>query len=291
MQLAAFPKCFMDALCVERTMTVFDWISMGAELGVEGLEFYAGFLTAADPAYLAGVRSALDRAGLAMPMLCYSPDFTRPDPAERRAEVERQKGAIELSAALGGVTCRTLSGQRRPGVSRDDGLRWVVECIEQCLDHAVQRGITLVIENHYKDNYWTYPEFAQQSELFLEILERIRSPHFGVNFDPSNAILAGEDPLKLLEAVKDRVVTMHASDRYLKSGTLDDLRRVETSEGYAAMLAHGEIGKGLNDYDAIFRILRGAGFDGWVSIEDGTEGIEQLKRSVRFLRQKMRSAT
>jgi sugar phosphate isomerase/epimerase len=110
-----------------------------------------------------------------------------------------------------------------------------------------------------------------------------------VNYDPSNAFLAGDDPLELLARVKDRVVTMHASDRYLAEGTLEDLRREEGGpEGYAKRLRHGTIGRGLNDYDAIFSTLRAAGFDGWVSIEDGVDGIEQLAESVRFVRGKLR---
>ena len=77
---------------------------------------------------------------------------------------------------------------------------------------------------------------------------------------------------------------MHASDRSLISGTLDDLRREETgSQGYASRLRHGEIGKGLNDFDAIFTELRRVGFDGWISIEDGVEGFDQLRRSADFL--------
>jgi len=82
-------------------------------------------------------------------------------------------------------------------------------------------------------------------------------------------------------------VTMHASDRYLKEGTIEDLRREEDSEGYANRLAHGEIGKGLNDYDAIFSELKRVGFDTWISIEDGVEGMDQLERSVSFLRRKI----
>ena len=81
---------------------------------------------------------------------------------------------------------------------------------------------------------------------------------------------------------------MHASDRYLAEGTLEDLRREEDSVGYARRLRHGEIGKGLNDYDAIFGLLAEAGFDGWISIEDGVEGLDQLRRSGEFLRGKMR---
>jgi len=124
-------------------------------------------------------------------------------------------------------------------------------------------------------------------DVFIEIVDQIDSPWFGVNFDPSNTLLAGEEPLVLLERVKDRVVTMHASDRFLKSGTIEDLRREENSAGYASRLAHGVIGRGLNDYDAIFTILASVGFHSWISIEDGVNGMEELRQSVSFLRSKI----
>ena len=82
--------------------------------------------------------------------------------------------------------------------------------------------------------------------------------------------------------MKHRVVTMHASDRYLAEGTIEDLRQGRGLVGYAKRLRHGEIGKGMNDYDAIFSELAGVGFDGWISIEDGVDGIEQLRRQCRF---------
>src|SRR6185312_6613879 len=139
-----------------------------------------------------------------------------------------------------------------------------------------------------KDDFWEYPEFAQKMNVFCQLVERIQHPNFGVNYDPSNAYLAGEDPLELLKRVSDRVVTMHASDRYLKEGTIEDLRKEESGAvGYAKRLSHGEIGKGLNDYDAIFTELKNVGFDSWISIEDGVDGMDQLERSVAFLRRKI----
>jgi sugar phosphate isomerase/epimerase len=150
-------------------------------------------------------------------------------------------------------------------------------------------GVTLIIENHYKDDFWEYPEFAQKMDVFCKLLGKINDPHFGVNYDPSNTFLAGEDPLELLYRISDRVVTMHASDRYLKYGTIEDLRKEEGGvTGYAQRLSHGEIGKGLNNYDAIFSELQRVGFDGWISIEDGVEGMDQLERSVAFVRKKMK---
>ena len=80
---------------------------------------------------------------------------------------------------------------------------------------------------------------------------------------------------------------MHASDRHLAAGaTIDELRESDGTIGYSDKLRHGEIGKGLIDYDAIFGILAGARFDGWISVEDGVNGLDELKRSVAFLQQK-----
>lgn len=289
-KLAAFPKLYMDALCIDGSMTLRQWVELSGELDVDGLELYAGMLDLQDVARWPEARQMVEDQGRSIPMLCCSPDFTHPDATARREQVEKEKGWIDMTRALGGRYCRVLSGQRRPEVSREQGISWCVECIEQCLEHAQEVGVELVIENHYKDNYWQHPEFAQHMDVFCELVGRVdpdRWPHFGVNYDPSNTILAGEDPLELLRRVKHRVRTMHASDRYLKEGTIEDLRKEEDSVGYARRLSHGEIGKGLNDYDAIFSELAGVGFDGWISIEDGVDGIDQLHRSVAFLRRKM----
>lgn len=287
-RLAAFPKAWMQALCVDGSLSLEQWVEMATALDVDGLEFYSGFLDLRQAADWTRYRRIVEGHGLTVPMLCCSPDFTHPDAELRRREVAKEKGWIDMAAALGCSTCRVLSGQRRPELSREEGLGYAADCIEECLPHAAAAGITLVIENHYKDDFWEYPEFAQAMDVFCDLVDRIDSPHFGVNYDPSNTLLAGEDPLELLRRVKHRVVSMHASDRFLAEGTIEDLRREETSVGYARRLRHGEIGKGLNDYDAIFGELQAVGFDGWISIEDGVDGMDEMKRSADFLRGKMR---
>lgn len=287
-KLAAFPKAFMQALCKDGTMSVSEWIELAAKLDIQGLEWYAGFLEMADESNWSRFRKQVEDHGKVIPMMCCSPDFTHPDAAFREQEIAKQKRWIEMTHALGGSYCRVLSGQRRPELTIDEGVTYAVDSIQACLPFAADRGITLIIENHYKDDFWEYPEFAQKMDVFCQIVDRIDHPHFGVNYDPSNTYLAGEDPIELLRRVSHRVVTMHASDRYLIEGTLEDLRREEGGAvGYAKRLSHGEIGKGLNDYDAIFSELKRVGFGGWISIEDGVDGMDQLARSVEFLKQKI----
>ena len=286
-KIAAFPKAYMQALCKDGDMTVAQWIDLAATLNIDGIEWYSGFLENTQD-NMAGFRAHATEKGLAIPMMCCSPDFTHPDAAFREAEIEKEKRFIDMTHALGGSYCRVLSGQRRPELTMEQGVELAAQSIEACLPYAQERGVTLILENHYKDDFWAYPEFAQKMDVFCALVDRVVHPNFGVNYDPSNAYLAGDDPLELLRRVSHRVVTMHASDRYLIEGTLEDLRNEEGgSTGYAKRLRHGEIGKGLNDYDAIFTELKSKGFNGWISIEDGVDGIEQLARSVTFLRGKV----
>ena len=287
-KLAAFPKAYMQALCKDGTMKLAEWFQLASGLGVDGIEFYAGFLEMQDRANWHNVRQQVDQLGLRVPMMCCSPDFTHPDRQFREEQIAKQRYWIDMTSVMGGQFCRVLSGQRRPELSIEHGVKLAAECILECLPYAEERGITLIIENHYKDDFWEYPEFAQKMDVFCSLVNAVQHPHFGVNYDPSNAYIAGDDPIELLKRVSHRVVTMHASDRYLIEGTLEDLRREESgSAGYVKRLRHGEIGKGLNDYDAIFTELKRVGFDGWISIEDGVEGIEQLARSADFLRKKI----
>ena len=464
-RLAAFPKAFMQALCKEGTMSVSDWIQLAAPLEIQGLEWYAGFLEMADESNWSRFRREVEITGKVIPMMCCSPDFTHPDPDFRAREIAKQKRWIDMTHALGGQYCRVLSGQRRPGLPIEEGVKFAADSITACLPHAANLGITLILENHYKDDFWEYPEFAQKMDIFCQLTDAVQHPNFGVNYDPSNTYLAGEDPIELLKRVSHRVVTMHASDRYLINSDFDEglqiyldgisklprpsaeeeaellnrmqagdhsarseiikaycalvvkiatdhegqgltmlnlishgnvglnqatkqfrpnragsfstyaaarIRRLirlalrkqkwgkiaqgedrlndvkvsrraadgnwdgpdcevlsvnrlakflpqeepgpkdivrkqsvsnrlspkklsqqqldllaDPSTGYSKNLRHGEIGQGLNDYDAIFTELKRVGFDGWISIEDGVDGMDQLARSVGFLKQKI----
>jgi len=276
MPLAVFPKCYIDRL-TSGAMTLEEWIDLVAEhLDVDGLELYTPLLRDRSRAALVELRDRAEAAGLAIPMMCHSPDFTAPDPAERRRQAALQVEAIRITQLLGGRYCRVLSGQRWPGLGEGTGVRRAVAGIRASLPEAERRGVVLVLENHYKDGSWAHPEFAMRRETYLRVLDGAGpSEWLAVNFDPSNALIAEEDPLTLLEAVRHRVATVHASDRYRDAG---------------GRLQHGIVGEGMNDYDAIFSMLAEAGFRGWISIEDGIDpegGVERLQRSAEFVRAKM----
>jgi sugar phosphate isomerase/epimerase len=285
-KISVFPKCWFDEF-VRFERDYVEWIHQAATLGADGVEHYDGFFRSDAPKDLDAVIAAQRATGQPTSMLCFSPDFTHPDPDERTRQVERQKRAIDLAVRLGTRFCRTLSGQRYPDLPVEEGVARAADCIKRSLDYAGKRDVVLCIENHYKDGTWRYPEFAQQEDVFLALLEAVgESPHFGVQYDPSNATVGGFDPVAFLEKVKHRVVTMHASDRYLVPGTrLEEIRSQDGTVGYPDKLKHGVTGQGMNDYDAIFGILASVGYSGWISVEDGMDGLDELRRSVEFLKE------
>ena len=97
-KLAAFPKGFIKQL-VSGEMSIYEWIKLGDELNVDGLEFYNNFADVKDAANWPKVRKAVEDTGMVIPMMCASPDFTIPDESLRNKEIEKEIFAIEMSAA------------------------------------------------------------------------------------------------------------------------------------------------------------------------------------------------
>src|SRR4051812_16657511 len=127
-RISVFPKCYFDDLYQGR-MEYSQWLRQAATLGAEGIEHYDGFFRSFDSAGIDPVLRVLSETGQISSMLCFSPDFTHPDPAERQRQLERQRTAIDLCVSLGIRHCRTLSGQRLPGMTRREGVERTVEGI------------------------------------------------------------------------------------------------------------------------------------------------------------------
>ena len=199
LKISAFPKCYLEDISLGR-MSVFEWIRMARSLDADGLEMYEGFLRS-PRTWLSWtpVAEAIHSAGFAMPMLCCSPDFTAPDQDQRKRAIDREAQMIEVTPRLGGpgAVCRVLRGHAIPRCV-GAGTRLGVRAIE-LLPVAREHDVILGMENHYKDGFWKYPEFAQKCDRFVAIVKAIPDrANFGVQYDPSNAIVAGDDPIELL---------------------------------------------------------------------------------------------
>src|SRR5919112_2717315 len=141
-RISVFPKCYFDEL-VSGRMDYVTWIHDAATLGGEGVEHYDEFFRSPAPEDVDPVLESMRETGQITSLLCFSPNFTHPDPDERARQVERQKVAIDLSVRLGTRYCRTLTGQRYPDLERGEGIRRAVECIKRSLEYAETRDVIL----------------------------------------------------------------------------------------------------------------------------------------------------
>ncbi len=271
MRFAAVPMIFFKAIVLERAMALEEWFPIAASLALDGTEIHDSSLVSFEPAYLDHIGEEVARNGLVVSQFVGAADFTHPDPAVRERELEITRRNIEAAARLGATCVRVTAGQAHPKITREQGIAWAVEGLRAAAEYAAARGVWAAYEDHYKDYFWERPDFSQRSEIFLEIVDRLRDSALKINFDFGNPVMLGEDPLAVLREVVDRVVHVHCSDRH------------------PGEYPHQIAGDGSVNFAEGFRILHAAGYDGWLSSEyNGTQGIDGLRKSVAYLRKTWR---
>lgn len=250
-----------------------------AVLGVEGVDLLHRQmdlpekepLTPAHRAYLRRLKRHAFRLGVDLVALSIHQDFVDPDPAYRRQQVEHTHKCLEIAYELG-VPCLRLNSGRwntipnfddlmkargeepvLPGYTEDDGFRWCQDCIEQCLPKAEQCGVILALENHWG--------LTRTPEGLLRLVNALPSPWLGVLLDTGNFL---ENPYDKIRQVAPKTVFVQAKTYY------------GGGEWYTLEL----------DYRRIARILREAGYTGYVSLEmEGKEDPETaVPKSLALLR-------
>jgi len=223
------------------------------------------------PEYVNRLKRLAFLHGLDLVMLSIHQGFVSPDPAVRRKNVDHTRHCIELAARLG-IPCIRLNSGRwgtvksfdelmkvrgaeppLPGYTDEDAFRWCIEAIEQCLPAAEQFGVVMALENHWG--------LTTRPEAVIRIWKAVNSPWLGVNLDTGN--YAG-DPYPQIEMLAPYATIVQAKT-YFGGG-----------EWYTLDL----------DYPRVARILRKAGFRGYVSLE--MEGKEDpataVPKSLELLR-------
>ena len=267
MKLSCLPVSYFRAL-IEGTMTIPEWLAQAAALGLDGTDLSVLFFERRGAAMLRDLRTRIADAGLSLAILNTYPDLTHPDAATRQGEARQLVEDIRLASLLGAANVRVVAGPRHPETTRADGIRWCVEALRAASAAAGDEAVRLVFENHSQPAGWERPDFSFDPEVFLSIADGLAGSRVAILFDTANPIAWGAEPLAILERVIDRVTCVHAADTSVRG-----------------MLRPSQIGKGLVPFARIFRRLKQAGFDGWISIEEasgtGTAGMRQAVSAVQ----------
>ena len=254
-------------------------IDKAARLGVEGVDILHRQmdipekepLTAAQRPYLQKLKRHAFVNGLDLICLSIHQDFVDPSAEYRRQQIQHTLKCIEIAYELGIPCIRLNSGRWNtipsfddlmkargiepvlPGYTEDDGFKWCIDCIEQCLPKAAECGVLLALENHWG--------LTGTPQGLLRIANAVPSPWLGVLMDTGNFL---EDPYDKLQLVAPKTVFVQAKT-YPGGG-----------EWYTLDL----------DYPRIARILSTVNYSGYVSLEmEGKEDPDTaVPKSIAILR-------
>ena len=211
-------------------------IEKAAALGVNGVDILHRQMDSEDRGYLQKLKRTAFVNGVDLICLSIHQDFVDPSAEKRKENVEHTKKCIELAYQMGIPAIRLNSGRWNTiasfdklmeargvepileGVTEDEGFKWCIDAIEQCLPKAAECGVILALENHWG--------LTRTPEGLLRILNAIDSPWLGGLMDTGNFL---EDPYPKLEMIAPKTIFVQAKT-YQGGGewyTLDlDYKRV-----------------------------------------------------------------
>lgn len=260
----------------EGRLDLFGVINATAEIGFEGIEF-SGFGPTGegkDPIEFAKqVRDACAKAKLTIMSWTVGADFLKTNVDE---EIDRLKRQVDIAAALGAPAMRhdATSGF----LGRTNGLADYIEALPivargyaAVSEYAATRGVKTMIENH--------GFFFQDSERVEALINKVGNPNFGALVDIGNFLCADEEPTRAVKRMAPYAFHVHAKDFHVKRPCDDPGQGWFRSRG-GTPLRGAIIGHGNVDVPACLRILKDAGYDGWLSIE--FEGMEDNRRALEI---------
>ena len=241
MKLGAIPILYFERVW-RGEMRPEEWYAEAADVGLEGVELYDSFVGAWSEDAILRQADAIRGVGLEVSMYTTYCDFAPRDPAVRAAQRRQVLQGIRSAVLAGTDIVRVVAGKWVAGQEREETLALVAEGLRDCLDPAEEVGVVLAFEDH--------PVIGTAPADFLRILDLVADERLKVNLDTSNPMESGATVLDLLPQVALRVVHMHASDR-------------------AADLTHVVTGTGVVPLVKVFKHLKAAGYEGFVSMEIG----------------------
>ena len=265
MKIAVSSYSFSQAMRDGR-MNILDVIPMAKELGYEGVEIVRGDQSDKEMRALACLlKVQSEEAGIPIIAYMVGADFIKNG---LDSEVERLKGEAEIAALMGAPRMRhdSSAGYDSFGnaVSFEDALPVIIEGYRRVTEFAAGLGVKTMIENH---GY-----FLQDSCRVKKLIEGVNHPNFGWLTDMGNFMCADENSVEAMKVGAPMAVHAHAKDfHYKKKGEFIPANGwFGTRDGNS--LRGAIIGNGVVDVQECLKLLKAAGYNGWLSVE--FEGIE-----------------
>jgi sugar phosphate isomerase/epimerase len=198
------------------------------------------------PQARANTRRRLQEAGLATSMVLTSATMMIADPEKLEASLQLARNHIEIASDLECPYIRVFGGQMPVGISHAAAVRRTGDRLHRLGEYAAQRGVCVLIETH--------DDWAVTSRLSRAV-EEANHPNVGVLWDVHHPVrIAGESVAQAWANIGPWVRSVDIKD---------SITDFEARLGYEYV----QIGEGEILLKDALRILKAAGFDGWLTFE------------------------
>jgi sugar phosphate isomerase/epimerase len=236
-------------------VTLFDLLDFCAEENFDAIDptgyFFPGYPKAPDSKHLNDFKRRAFLLGLDISGTGVRNDFASPDKNKRAADVQHVKEWVEVAARMGAPVLRVFAGKQPAGHSWDEVAAWMVEDLNQCVEHGQKHGVLIGIQNH--------GDMLKTAEQTLKIVKMVNSEWFGVIVDTGYFLTA--DPYRDIAAVAPYAVNWQVKEHLGgKGGTIKmDLKkivRIARAAGYRGYLPIETLPLPGETYDPRARVRR-----------------------------------
>lgn len=210
--------------------------------GMKGLEPELCMLggCASDPARL---KALLDAQGVELGALCLVCDWR----CEKESGEEREKADAAIRMLKEVFPAAVLALCQMPGKDRAElkaRQRNAISCINEIGRRAAGAGIVAAFHPNSPAG-----SIFRVEEDYKTLLDGMDSRHLGFAPDAGHIAKGGMDPVKTIEGAIELVRHVHFKD-------------MDASGAWV------EMGRGVIDFPGIAKALKGAGYEGWIMVED-----------------------
>lgn len=242
-----FGEVYDDQNKPDHGMTLEAFIARAKKLGVDGVSLESCFIPSFDSAYLAKLKRLLDEAGLDRVFAWGHPDGL--EGGRNQKAFEEMIKSLDYAVAIGAKVMRVVGAslmfRDEPHAPMLDKLRGM---FREAAKEAEKKGVKIADENHIDFN----------SDEMLGLIEDVASPSFGINFDTGNFMRLLDDPIEGMKKLAKYTFATHVKD-------LKPMRGVSVKNWH--FLATTPVGDGYVDNLALAKLLREAGYQGFLAME------------------------
>lgn len=188
--------------------------------------------------------------------------FLSPDEREREEAFEHLEMLL-AAAARSEIGLVSIFTGRDPLKTLEENLETYTEVFPAVAGLVDEYEVDLAFENCPMYEFWPpVHNIAVSPVIWTEMFERVPSPRFGLNLDPSHLVWQGIDYAQAALDFKDRICLAQAKDTEVLDGVLRE-------EGMLTLRwwRHRVPGQGDVRWDKFVSALHEAGYEGVLSIE------------------------